>query len=84
MEPIEIKALNPTFSRKLQSKMDVQSAPLWLINPTLPERAMALEKVALSPEWGFIKPKQFMPQRNFELSSAEGFCQRFREFRLRQ
>ena len=43
---METKALKPTFSRKLQSRTAVQSAPLWLMKPTLPGRAIALAKVA--------------------------------------
>ena len=46
MEPSETKALKPTFSFKLQSRMAVQRAPLWLMKPTLPGRAMAAAKVA--------------------------------------
>ncbi len=61
MEPIEVKALKPTISRKLQSNTAVQSAPLWLINPTLPRRAMVEANVAFTPVTGFITPKQFGP-----------------------
>jgi hypothetical protein len=39
IEPIETNALNPTCSAKLQSKIAVQSAPLWLRNATRPGRA---------------------------------------------
>ena len=46
---METKALKPTFSCKLQSRMAVQSAPLWLMKPTLPGRAIPLAKVALRP-----------------------------------
>ena len=37
---METNALKPTFSRKLQSRTAVHSAPLWLMNATLPGRAM--------------------------------------------
>ena len=39
MLPVETKALNPTCSRKLQSRMAVSNAPLWLTKATLPSRA---------------------------------------------
>src|ERR1022692_4969738 len=61
IEPIEIKALKPTNSRRLQSRTAVQSAPLWLMKPTLPGRAMAEAKVALSPVRGLITPRQLGP-----------------------
>jgi len=57
IDPTETNALNPTFSSRLQSRTAVQSAPLWLMNPTLPERAMALATVALSPVSGLITPR---------------------------
>ena len=41
IEPIETKRLNPTFSRRLQSSTAVHRAPLWLMKPTLPGRAIA-------------------------------------------
>jgi hypothetical protein len=41
----------------------VQSAPLWLMKPTLPGRAMAPAKVAFSPRRGFIRPRQFGPNQ---------------------
>ena len=37
---METKALKPTISLKLQSSTAVHSAPLWLMKPTLPGRAM--------------------------------------------
>ena len=36
IEPMEMNALKPTISRKLQSRMAVHRAPLWLKKPTLP------------------------------------------------
>ena len=61
IEPMETNALNPTFSRRLQSRTAVQSAPLWLIKPTLPRRAMVVANVAFRPEVGLITPRQFGP-----------------------
>jgi hypothetical protein len=61
MEPRETKALKPTFSRRLQSRTAVQSAPLWLRNPTVPGRAMPAAKVALSFPPGAMTPRQFGP-----------------------
>ena len=58
MEPSETKALKPTPSRKLQSRMAVHSAPLWLRKATLPLRAMLAAKVALSARCGSITPRQ--------------------------
>ena len=58
---METKALKPTFSRKLQSRTAVHSAPLWLMNATLPGRATRCAKVAFSPRTGFITPRQFGP-----------------------
>jgi hypothetical protein len=56
-----MKALKPTDSPKLQSRTAVQRAPLWLMNATLPGRAIAPAKVALSPDSGLITPRQFGP-----------------------
>ncbi len=61
IEPSETNALKPTFSFKLQSRIAVQSAPLWLMNPTLPGRAMSAAKVAFNFEPGTITPRQFGP-----------------------
>ncbi len=61
IEPTERKALNPTCSRRLQSKTDVQSAPLWLMNATLPRRAILFAKVAFKPSSGIMMPRQFGP-----------------------
>ena len=61
MDPMETKELKPTFSRKLQSRIAVQSAPLWLMKPTLPGRAIVLAKVAFNPLCGTITPRQFGP-----------------------
>ncbi|MFA5914327.1 MAG: hypothetical protein WC830_12290 [Burkholderiales bacterium] len=63
MEPTETQAEKPTFSRKLQSSTAVSSAPLWLMKPTVPGRAMALAKVALRCVRGRITPRQFGPIR---------------------
>ena len=41
--------------------MAVHRAPLWLINPRLPGRAMVVAKVAFRPLWGFITPRQLGP-----------------------
>ncbi len=61
MEPSEMKALKPTFSRRLQSSTAVQSAPLWLRKATLPGRAMPAAKVAFSFAVGAMTPRQFGP-----------------------
>ena len=61
MEPIETKALKPTIPRRLQSSMAVHRAPLWLMKPTLPGRAMPAAKVALRPVSGLITPRQLGP-----------------------
>ena len=60
---METKALNPTFSRRLQSRMAVHRAPLWLRKPTEPGWAMVLAKVAFRPLWGIITPRQLGPMR---------------------
>ena len=39
----------------------MQSAPLWLMNPTDPGRAMPAAKVAFSFPFGTITPRQFGP-----------------------
>ena len=39
IEPTETKWENPTFILWLQSSTALQSAPLWLMNATLPGRA---------------------------------------------
>ena len=54
-------ALKPTRSRRLQSRIAVHSAPLWLMKPTLPGRAIAPANVALRPLQGAITPRQFGP-----------------------
>ena len=61
IEPTETNALKPTFSRRLQSRIAVHNAPLWLMNPTLPGSAMLAAKVALRPTCGRITPRQFGP-----------------------
>ena len=61
IEPIDTNALKPTRSLMLQSRMAVHSAPLWLMNATLPGRAMSAANVAFSPFKGFITPRQFGP-----------------------
>ena len=58
---MDTKWLNPTFSWKLQSRIAVHKAPLWLINPTLPGRAIDEAKVAFRPETGLITPRQLGP-----------------------
>src|SRR5271165_1070700 len=50
IEPMERKALNPTFCRKLQSNTDTQRAPLWLMNATFPWRAILLMKGRVQTE----------------------------------
>ena len=39
---MEMNALNPTLFDKLQSRIAVQSAPLWLMNPILPGKRQRL------------------------------------------
>ena len=58
---METKALKPTISLRLQSRTAVHSAPLWLMKPTMPGRAMAVAKVAFRPESGLITPRQLGP-----------------------
>ena len=41
--------------------MAVSNAPLWLMNATLPGRAIVCANVAFSPRTGFITPRQFGP-----------------------
>jgi hypothetical protein len=53
--------LKPTCSRRLQSRMAVMSAPLCPMNETRPFFAMPAAKVALSPEMGFMTPRQLGP-----------------------
>ena len=60
---METNELKPTFSRKLQSRIAVSRAPLWLMKATLPGRAMVCAKVAFSPRTGFITPRQLGPIR---------------------
>ncbi len=61
IEPVETIALKPARSARLQSRIAVNSAPLWLRNATLPGNAMSCANVALSPISGFIRPRQFGP-----------------------
>jgi hypothetical protein len=61
MEPTLTNALKPTISFRLQSSTAVHSAPLWLMKPTEPGRAMAVAKVAFIPESGLITPRQLGP-----------------------
>ena len=61
IEPMDMNALKPTFSCKLQSSTAVQSAPLWLRKPTLPGRAMVVANVAFRPVNGHMTPRQFGP-----------------------
>ena len=39
----------------------MHSAPLWLMKPTEPGRAMVVAKVAFMPDSGLITPRQFGP-----------------------
>src|SRR5665811_1451469 len=50
IEPSETTALNPTFSRTLQSRTAVRSAPLWLTKPTVPGAEIPAANVALRPD----------------------------------
>ncbi len=61
IEPIETNALKPTLTRRLQSRIAVHRAPLWLRNPTVPRRAIPAANVALRPTTGFITPRQLGP-----------------------
>src|SRR5579862_1362286 len=70
MDPVETKALNPTISRRLQSRMAVHKAPLWLRNPIEPGRAMAAANVAFNPVDGVIRPRQFGPIIRMEPRAA--------------
>ena len=61
MEPTDTNMLKPTISFCAQSRIAVQSAPLWLMKATFPGRAMVEAKVAFSPVIGFITPRQLGP-----------------------
>ena len=58
---MEMKALNPSWIERLQSRIAVQSAPLWLMNPMLPGNAKGFANVAFKPMCGSITPTQFGP-----------------------
>src|SRR5581483_4941340 len=71
IEPMDTNALNPTFSRRLQSRIALHNAPLWLMNATLPGRASGLANVAFNPRCGRMMPMQFGPiTRSFPLRAA--------------
>src|SRR5471030_3193589 len=61
IEPSETKDEKPTFACRLQSRIAVCRAPLWLTKATLPVRAMAPAKVAFRPLGGHMTPKQLGP-----------------------
>jgi len=63
IEPIDTKALKPTFWRRLQSSTAVQIAPDWLRKPTCPAAGWEGAKLALRPLRGFIRPRQLGPSR---------------------
>ena len=70
-----MNALNPICSRRLQSRIAVHMAPLWLISATVPGRAMVCAKVAFSPVTGHITPKQFGPMMRIRVGrAAERTC----------
>ena len=56
-----MNALKPICSRRLQSRMAVHMAPLWLTNATDPGRATVCAKVAFKPLTGHITPRQLGP-----------------------
>src|SRR5579871_2764400 len=58
---MDMNALKPTISFRLQSSTAVHSAPLWLMKPTEPGRAMVVANVAFKPVSGHITPRQFGP-----------------------
>ena len=70
IEPSETTALNPTFSRALQSRTAVRSAPLWLTKPTVPGAEMPAANVAFSPVVGRITPRQLGPTIRIPLARA--------------
>ena len=65
-----MKALKPTISLRLQSRTAVHSAPLWLMKPTEPGRAMVVAKVAFRPESGLITPRQLGPMTRMPAACA--------------
>ena len=48
----------------------MHSAPLWLMKPTEPGRAMVVAKVAFMPESGLMTPRQFGPMTRMPASCA--------------
>ena len=64
IEPVDTKALNPTFSRRLQSRTDVHSAPLWLRNATFPAAPFFLTR------WRSNLARESSPQGNSARASA--------------
>ena len=58
---MEMKALKPSWIDRLQSRIAVQSAPLWLMKPMLPGSASGFANVAFKPMCGSITPTQFGP-----------------------
>jgi hypothetical protein len=70
IDPIDTNELKPTFSRKLQSRIAVRSAPLWLTNATSPSFAIDPAKVALRPFGGRITPRQLGPTIRMSWSRA--------------
>ena len=70
IEPSETTALKPTFSRTLQSRTAVRSAPLWLTKPTVPGAEIPAANVALRPVGGRITPRQFGPTIRIPLARA--------------
>jgi hypothetical protein len=67
---VETKALKPTISRRLQSRIAVHSAPLWLRKAMEPGRAEVAANVAFKPTKGDISPKQFGPIIRMEPRAA--------------
>ena len=75
---METKALKPTISLRLQSSTAVHSAPLWLMKPTEPGRAMVVAKVAFRPVSGLITPRQLGPITRMlaACASSSSWCSR--------
>ncbi len=70
IEPSETTALKPTFSRMLQSRTAVRSAPLWLTKPTVPGAEIPAAKVALRPVGGRMTPRQLGPMIRIPFARA--------------
>ena len=70
IDPSETMELKPTFSRRLQSRMAVMSAPLWPTKATRPRPAIVDANVAFRPDTGLMTPRQLGPMRRMSWARA--------------